>query len=97
MMDVYTSSLVVLTLLLASAACWKSKGKGAEPSLFDSAEEHRLQIIDDEIHDPDRDISLDRYHNFRLRFLVVYGLAIAGDWLQVGHLSPVSRLPYLRI
>ena len=82
-MDIYLSTLVVLVLPLIGATYWKWNFNDAQSNLFATPEDQQLQIIDEEIHDIDCETTLDRYHSFLLRFLPVYGLAIAADWLQV--------------
>lgn len=82
-MDTYIASLTLLTLILVIAAYWKSTQDNGEASLFSSPEDHQLEMLDEEIHDIDRETTADRYHGFRQQFLIVYGLAIAADWLQV--------------
>lgn len=82
-MDIYITSLSFLILLLLVAAYWKAKEDSNDVSLINSLDEHEIELLDDEIHDIDRETTADRFHEFRLQFLMVYGLAIAADWLQV--------------
>ena len=82
-MDVYVASLTLLIILLLAAGYWKANQDGKDISLVKDLNEQEIELLDDEIHDIDRETTADRYHDFRLQFLTVYGLAIAADWLQV--------------
>lgn len=82
-MDIYVASLTLFILLLIAAVYWEFHQDNGRESPADTEEVHQLQILDDEIHDIDRETTADRYHDFRSQFLTIYGLVVAADWLQV--------------
>ncbi|KAF4333861.1 major facilitator superfamily domain protein [Fusarium beomiforme] len=54
-------------------------------------EAYRFDMIDDEIHDINHESTGDRYYNFRSNFVLVYGLAMAAEWLQASYLYGCLR------
>ncbi|CVL02585.1 uncharacterized protein FMAN_00089 [Fusarium mangiferae] len=85
-MDYYTITLIVLIIPLIFASYWHHRHVTLEVVRASAAEAGRLDMIDDEIHDIDHDSTGDRYYNFRNKFLWVYGLAMAAEWLQASYL-----------
>ncbi|SCO27189.1 uncharacterized protein FFMR_00068 [Fusarium fujikuroi] len=85
-MDYYTITLIILIIPLIFASYWHHRHVTLKVVRASAAEAGRLDIIDDEIHDIDHDSTGDRYYNFRNKFLWVYGLAMAAEWLQASYL-----------
>ncbi|KAI1012628.1 hypothetical protein LB504_008515 [Fusarium proliferatum] len=85
-MDYYTITLIVLIIPLIFASYWHHRHVTLKVVRASAAEAGRLDMIDDEIHDIDHDSTGDRYYNFRNKFLWVYGLAMAAEWLQASYL-----------
>jgi hypothetical protein len=82
-MDYYTSTLVILFILLIFAAYRHYMHALSGLVLMSADEANRLDLMDDEIHDFNHETTAERYFSFRSNFLWAYGLAIAADWLQV--------------
>ncbi|KLO86429.1 uncharacterized protein LW93_11204 [Fusarium fujikuroi] len=85
-MDYYTITLIILIIPLIFASYWHHRHVTLKVVRASAAEAGRLDMIDDEIHDIDHDSTGDRYYNFRNKFLWVYGLAMAAEWLQASYL-----------
>ena len=83
-MDSYVITLTISVTLLAVAASWQHKQTSTSLQLIPQTELHQFDIIDNELHDFERDTTADRFYSFRNQFLLVYGLVMAADWLQVG-------------
>jgi hypothetical protein len=82
-MDHYTITLIIVTIPLIFASYWHHRHVTSKLVRGSADEANRLDMIDDEIHDIDHESTGDRYYNFRNKFLWVYGLAMAAEWLQV--------------
>lgn len=82
-MDHYTITLIIVSIPLISASYWHHRHVTSKAVGGSADEANRLDMIDDEIHDIDHESTGDRYYNFRNKFLWVYGLAMAAEWLQV--------------
>ncbi|KAI6783439.1 uncharacterized protein J7T54_004466 [Emericellopsis cladophorae] len=93
-MDIYTASLTVHVLLLLAAGYWKTFQDSKDILVVQSLNEREIELLDDEIHDIDRETTADRYHDFRLQFLSVYGFAVAADWLQGSFMYSVYKHRY---
>lgn len=96
-MSLYVANLVVVAVLLAMAAYWQQQ-RNTKTSLLPPQlqEVDRHETIDDELHDLDRcETTADKFFSFRNRFLRVYGLATAADWLQVRSAKNTPRLDSL--
>ncbi|SCO08631.1 uncharacterized protein FFB20_13086 [Fusarium fujikuroi] len=85
-MDYYTITLIILIIPLIFASYRHHRHVTLKVVRASAAEAGRLDMIDDEIHDIDHDSTGDRYYNFRNKFLWVYGLAMAAEWLQASYL-----------
>ncbi|KAH7262845.1 hypothetical protein BKA59DRAFT_39989 [Fusarium tricinctum] len=85
-MDYYTATLLILFILLIFAAYRHYTHAVSGLVLMSADEANRLDLMDDEIHDFNHETTAERYFNFRSKFLWVYGLAIAADWLQASYL-----------
>ncbi|SCV50603.1 uncharacterized protein FFB14_11522 [Fusarium fujikuroi] len=85
-MDYYTITLIILIIPLIIASYLHHRHVTLKVERASAAESGRLDMIDDEIHDIDHDSTGDRYYNFRNKFLWVYGLAMAAEWLQASYL-----------
>lgn len=96
-MAIYASTLAILGVGVAAAATQHFRRNAVEHSLLPGNDEQGYyEVLDDELHDLDHDTTADRYYAFLNRFLPVYVLAIAADWLQVGGLlggSSNNELP----
>jgi MFS transporter, MFS domain-containing protein family, molybdate-anion transporter len=82
-MDHYTITLIILIIPLIFASYSHHRYVTLKLVRGSGEEASRLDMIDDEIHDVDHESTHDRYYNFRNKFLWVYGLAMAAEWLQV--------------
>ena len=82
-MDSYVITLIISVTLIVVAASWQHKQTSIQLQLIPQTELHRFDIIDNELHDFERDTTADRFYSFRNQFLLVYGLVMAADWLQV--------------
>jgi hypothetical protein len=72
-MDAYTPTLVALLILLAAVFLHQNKSRSAPLLIITHVGGEKLGTIGDELV------------IFRARFLQIYSLAIAADWLQVCH------------
>ncbi|KAF4946325.1 hypothetical protein FGADI_11276 [Fusarium gaditjirri] len=89
-MDHYTITLIVFIIPLIFASYWYHRHVTLAV-VRGSADESSREMIDDEIHDIDHESTGDRYYNFRNRFLWVYGLAMAAEWLQAENFVTPGR------
>lgn len=84
-MDFYVINLAILSCAIISCLCWRlRKNAHGIPS---GVPEEQPQSIEELSDDDDTTFSA-----FRRRFLVVYVLAVAADWLQVCRSPCFSRL-----
>lgn len=75
-MDFYVINLAVLSCAIISCLCWRlRKNSHVVPS---GTPEDQLQLVN-ELNEVDG----TTFSAFRRRFLAVYVLAVAADWLQV--------------
>ncbi|KAF5704516.1 major facilitator superfamily domain-containing protein [Fusarium globosum] len=92
-MDHYTTTLIILIIPLIFASYLHHRHVTLKVERASAAESGRLDMIDDEIHDIEHDSTGDRYYNFRNKFLWVYGLAMAAEWLQAENRETSGRSP----
>ncbi|RBA11150.1 hypothetical protein FPRO05_04323 [Fusarium proliferatum] len=92
-MDYYTITLIILIIPLIIASYLHHRHVTLQVERASAAESGRLDMIDDEIHNIDHDSTGDRYYNFRNKFLWVYGLAMAAEWLQAENRGTSGRPP----
>ncbi|KAH7182099.1 hypothetical protein DER46DRAFT_642006 [Fusarium sp. MPI-SDFR-AT-0072] len=85
-MDHYTITVIILIIPLIFASYWHHKHVTLKVVRGSADESGHLDMIDDEIHDVDHESTGDRYYNFCNKFLWVYGLAMAAEWLQASYL-----------
>ncbi|CAH0004425.1 unnamed protein product [Clonostachys byssicola] len=69
-MDAYTPTLVALLIILAVVFLCRSKSRSAPLLIITQVENEELDTVGDELA------------TFRARYLQIYSLAIAADWLQ---------------
>lgn len=81
MMNPYIISLAVLVVLTVGLARGQQTSISVDFNRLLSRQ--RYKEVDDELHDLDRDSTLDKFASFRHEFLMVYVCATAADWLQV--------------
>ncbi|KAF5965936.1 major facilitator superfamily domain-containing protein [Fusarium bulbicola] len=85
-MDYYTITLIIVVIPLIFASFWHHRHVALKVVRASAAESSRLDMIDNEIHDIDHESTGERYYKFRCKFLWVYGLAMAAEWLQASYL-----------
>ncbi|KAL9575769.1 hypothetical protein ACKAV7_000126 [Fusarium commune] len=90
-MDHYTITVIILIIPLIFASYWHHKHVTLKVVRGSADESGHLDMIDDEIHDVDHESTGDRYYNFCNKFLWVYGLAMAAEWLQAENCGTPGR------
>lgn len=83
-MDAYVASLLLFIIFLVTATYSQQRRHlSSRFSLVKPTGGDELEAFDDELHDVESDSPVNRYYHSLSWFLLIHGLSVAADMLQV--------------